>query len=256
MRDGVGSHNTVKSVEIAMQVVETLKDKGGMGVTEIAEEMGLPKSTSHRHLKTLADKGYLVKDGTTYRTGLRFLEIGEAARTRLPGSEIIRPKVKKIAIETGEKAQFFVEEHGKAVYVYQETGDQAVELEFGVGERVPLHSTAGGKAILSKWSDDRIEKYVETCDFTEITSYTITDPDELFDEIERTRERGYGLNKEEHYEGFIAVGVPVLGKSATVLGALSVGGPINRMKGDRLENEILTLLLGVSNELELNLRYS
>lgn len=250
------SPNTIKSVHEALRIIEILREKGGMGVTELASELDLPKSTTHRYLKTMTDNEYLVQEGTTYHIGLRFLEIGEFARTRRDGFEMVKPKVEKIAEETGEKAQFIVEEHGKAVYVYQETGDQAVQLEFGVGARIQLHSTAAGKAIMAQWPEERVEEYIERHGFSELTSQTIMSREELLAELEETRERGYGLNEQEHIEGFIAVGVPIFDSSNTVLGALSVGGPVNRLQGDWLEEEVISLLLGMSNELELNLRYS
>lgn len=249
------SPNTVKSVQVALRIIEILKEKGGMGVTELASELDLPKSTTHRYLKTLTMNEYLIQEGTTYHIGLRFLEIGEFSRTRQQGFQMVKPKVEMIAEETGEKAQFIVEEHGKAVYVYQEIGDQAVKLKFGVGARIQLHSTAAGKAIMAQWPEERVQAYVDTHGFSEFTPHTITSREELFMELEKTREQGYGINKQEHIEGFIAVGVPIYNSSDTVLGALSVGGPLNRMQGDWLE-EVIRLLLGMSNELELNLRYS
>ncbi|WP_436348541.1 IclR family transcriptional regulator [Natronorubrum sp. FCH18a] len=239
-----------------MRIIEILMEKGGMGVTELASELDLPKSTTHRHLKTLEENEYLVREGTSYHLSLRFLELGEFSRDRCDGFEMVKPKVEKIATETGEKAQFIVEEYGKAVYVYQKTGNQAVNLGLGVGSRIQLHSTAAGKAIMAHWPEERIEDYIETHGFSELTPHTIMNREELLDELEETRERGYGLNSQEHVEGFIAVGVPIFNSSDTVLGALSVGGPVNRLQGDWLEDEVITLLLGMSNELELNLRYS
>lgn len=250
------SPNTVKSVHVALRIIEIFKEEGGMGVTELASHLNLPKSTTHRYLKTLTTNEYLVQEGTTYHIGLRFLEIGEFSRTRRKGFEMVKPKVEKIAQETGEKAQFMVDEHGKAVYVYQETGDQAVKLDWGVGARIQLHSTAAGKAIMAQWPEERVGEYVDKQGFSALTSHTITNREELLDELEKTRERGYGLNEQEHIKGFVAVAVPIFDSSDTVLGALSVGGPVNRMRGERLKEEVIALLLGISNELELNLRYS
>lgn len=250
------SPNMVKSVHIALRIIEILKEEGGMGVTELASYLDLPKSTTHRYLKTLTTNEYLVQQGTTYHVGLRFLEIGEFSRIRRDGFEMVKPKVERIAHETGEKAQFIVEEHGKSVYVYQETGDQAVNLGLGVGARIQLHSTAAGKTIMAEWPEKKVERYIEKHGLSELTPHTIMDREELLDELERTRERRYGINEQEHIEGFTAVGVPIFNSSDTVLGALSVGGPVNRMKGERLENEVIDLLQGMSNELELNIRYS
>ncbi len=250
------SHSTVNSVEVALRIIETLKEQGGMGVTELATELDLPKSTTHRYLKTLTENEYLVQNGTTYHIGLRFLGVGEFSRTRRRGFQMVKQKVEEIAEETGEKAQFIVEEHGKAVYVYQEIGEKGVKLGWGVGTRIDLHSTSAGKAIMAEWPEERVEEYVDTHGLRELTPHTITSHEALMEELEETRERGYGINEQEHVDGFIAVGVPVHNSSDTVLGALSVGGPVNRLQDDWLEQEVINLLLGMANELELNLRYS
>lgn len=251
-----GSPNTVKSVEVALRIIEALKEQGGMGVTELATELDLPKSTTHRYLKTLTENEYLVKEGTTYDIGLRFLGIGEYSRARRREFQMVKQKVKEIADETGEKAQFIVEEHGKAVYVYQDTGEKAVKLGWGEGARLDLHSTAAGKAIMAEWPEERVQQYIETHGLPELTSHTITDREKLFEELEQTRERRYGINEQEHVDGLIALAVPVHSSPDTVIGALSVGGPLDRLQDEWREEEVVSLLLGMSNELELNLRYS
>jgi len=250
------SPNTVNSVDIALRVIEALKEHEGMGVTALANELDLPKSTTHRYLKTLTDNEYLVQRGTTYHIGLRFLGIGEFARNQQNGIELVRHKVDEIAETTGEKAQFIVEEHGKAVYVYQKTGEKAVKLRWGEGSRVQLHSTAAGKVIMADWADKRVDEYIDTHGLNRLTEHTITTREALRSDLETVREQGYGINEQEHVDGFIAIGVPVPDASGTVIGALSVGGPVNRIRDQWTEEEITSLLLGMSNELELNLRYA
>ena len=88
------------------------------------------------------------------------------------------------------------------------------------------------------------------------TQHTIVDPDALRTELDEIRERGYAFNIEESTNRLHAVGAPVTLPDGRVLGAISVSGPSHRMKGDRLEHEIPDLLLGIVNELELNIMYS
>jgi len=85
---------------------------------------------------------------------------------------------------------------------------------------------------------------------------TITDPQTLYAELERVRERGYSVNKQENIEGLHAVSAPVMDTNGHVFGALSVSGPTHRMKGEWFEDELPDLLLGAANELELNITYS
>jgi DNA-binding IclR family transcriptional regulator len=123
------------------------------------------------------------------------------------------------------------------------------------GKRVPVHASAAGLAILSKLSTDRVEAIIARHGLEALTSETITDRDDLFDELDRIRERGYSVNDQGTIEGLRAVGAPVTDADGEVIGGLSISGPINRMRGERFEEEFPSLLLGATNELELNIAY-
>lgn len=106
-------------------------------MTEVAAELGYAKSTVYRHLSTLAELGYVVKTDNEYRVGLRFLELGQHARTRQTGYDLTTKKVEEIAEQTGEWAQFIVKEHGDAVYIHRAFGDNAVWTDPGSGAGPP-----------------------------------------------------------------------------------------------------------------------
>lgn len=247
---------TVATAETLLEIVEFLKTVEGAGVTEIATELGYAKSTVHRHVSTLESLGYLVATDDGYRLGLRFLELGRQAQRRHRGYRLAKTKVEEIATQTGERVQFIVEEHSEAVYVWRSHGERAVRTDPGVGSRVPLYATAAGKSILAHLPDPQLEELIEQFDFEPLTENTITDSEDLRDELSAIRERGYSFNMEENLESLRAVGVPVLGAEDEVIGALSVSGPSHRMKGERFEEELPDLLLGAANELQLNVAYS
>lgn len=248
--------DTVTTAVTLLDIVEFLKTEEGAGVTEVATELGCAKSTVHRHVSTLESLGYLVRTDDGYRLGLRFLELGRQAQRRHRGYRLAKDKVEEIANETGERVQFIVEEHSEAVYVWRSHGDRAVRTDPGVGSRIPLYATAAGKSILAHIPEPELESLIGQFEFEPLTAETITDSDELRDELKTIRERGYSFNREENLDSLRAVGVPVLGEEDEVIGALSVSGPSHRMKGERLEEELPDLLLGAANELQLNIAYS
>ncbi|GAB3031565.1 IclR family transcriptional regulator [Natronobiforma cellulositropha] len=252
----IDSENTVKSVETSFHIVEYLKDVDGARVTEVADALGIAKSTVHRHLVTLVEIGCVVKEGDIYDVGFRFLEFGEYAKTRKAAYAMAEEKVKELAAKTEERAQFLVEEHGQSVFVYRETGRNAVQTDPGIGKRVPIHASAAGKAILAHLPTEEVREIIDQHGLVALTEHTITDPDALFAELEEIRERGYALNNQENIDSLRAVGVPVLGNNDQVIGSLSVSGPTHRFKGQYVEREIPDLLLGTANELELNIKYS
>lgn len=254
--DSNGRPDSVQTARTLFDVTQCIKEGGGMTLTEIVSELDYAKSTVHRHLRTLERLGYIVQREDGYHVGLRFLDIGVTARNSYDGYKLIRDKVEEIADETDERAQFFVEEHGEAVYLTRSVGEQAVHTDPGIGSRIPLYAASAGKAILAELPESELFELIEQFDFEPITEHTITDPDELLDELENIRERGYSFNREESLQGTHAVGVAICGPQEEVIGGLSVTGPSHRLKGERFERKLPNLLLGAANELELNIAHS
>jgi DNA-binding IclR family transcriptional regulator len=251
-----GPPRTVKTTKTVFDIIETLREKGGARVTEVADELGLANSTVHRHLVTLTDRKYVTKEGDVYHVGLKFLELGEFTRSRQRAYSLAETKVAELAEETGERAQFIVEEHGDAVYIHTEAGENAVKTDSAVGKRIPIHATSAGKVILAHMLRPRLAAILDDLELTPETENTITDMDEFRTELEGIRERGYAFNDQEHTEGLRAIAVPINDPNEGVIGALGISGPTHRMTDEWYRTEIPNLLLGSANELELNVEYS
>ncbi|MFB6070608.1 MAG: IclR family transcriptional regulator [Halanaeroarchaeum sp.] len=249
------SPNRVNALDKAFDVVEALKELDGARVTTVADHLGYPQSTVHNHLTTMQDRGFVTKEGDTYHAGLKWVEIGGYVATRKDEYTLAVEKAREIAEETGERAQFIVEQGGKGIYVGTETGEKAVQVDARVGKRTHLHASAAGKALLAALPGERVDEIVADPGLEPLTENTITDRDELESELETIRERGFGLNDEESIEGLRAVGTAITGADGTVMGALSVSGPSSRMDGAKFTEDVPELLAEVSNELELELKY-
>jgi len=246
----------IKSSATMFRLLQELQDRGGAGVTELAETLDVSKSTVHNHLSTMATHEYVVQDGDEYRVGLRFLDHGSHARTRCEGFDQIKQKVREVAEETGELCQYLVPEHGKGIFIARESGQQAVQTSTRVGKRVHLHHVTAGKAVLAHMSNDWVDEIIERHGLPPKTHQTITTREDLRQELEHVREQGYAFDKEEHVRGLYAIGVPVLVEDDRLLGAISVAGPSHRMSEDTNESKLSQLLEGVTNEIELNLVYA
>jgi len=245
----------VKSVVTLFSILEFLKSNDGMGVSELAREMKMSKGAVHRYLQTLVDEGYAVNENGTYKLAMRFLDYGTYVRDEYPFNDYIQPKVRQLAEQTGERVQYLVEEHGRGIYLHRERGQNAVETDARVGKIVYLHTTSPGKAILSQMSDERVTEIVAEHGLVAQTSQTITDRERLFEELADIRDRGYAINKQEHISGLVAIGVPITGPNDEILGGLSVSGPANRIKDEIDAGSIQRTLLGIKDEIELNLSY-
>jgi DNA-binding IclR family transcriptional regulator len=249
------STSTVQASETTLAVIEALQALDGGRVNEVAEYLDKSPSTVHRHLNTLLENDYATKRGDIYLLGMRFLTVGGTVQNRDPAFQMARTKVKELAEQTGERAQFLVEEHGYRIYVHTETGEQAVETDSQIGKRGPLHCSAAGKSILSKLPEAYIEEVFPNKELPAVTPNTLTDWEELMAELKTIRETEIAYNFEESTEGLNAIGTAITSPNEQVIGGLSISGPAHRLKGERLETEMADLLLGVANELELNIKY-
>jgi DNA-binding IclR family transcriptional regulator len=246
----------VRSLTTGFRIVEALHEGPPLTLSEVAEELDIAASTAHRHLTTLRQFGYVHREGERYRPGLRFLEVGEKARTRLKIYQIASPKIDQLAEETGEIIQLMMEEGGMGVRLCLKNGERGVPTDTLAGQYVFLHTNSTGKAILANLPPDRREEIIEQTQLPRQTKRTITDPEELRAELAAIRERGFAFNDEERIEGLRAVGTPIMGKGDEVVAAISVAGPSKRFRGDWFREELPSITAGAANEIELNLKYS
>jgi DNA-binding IclR family transcriptional regulator len=245
----------VQSVETACRIINELDKRDRAGVTELAEALNLAKATVHTQLQTLHDQEYVVQSGSEYRLGLRFLKLGESVKEHLGIYDIIRDELDDLAKETGEVAQFAVEEHGKAVYVYKKGGKKAVQTASYIGMREYMTCISLGKAMLAHMSEERVEEIIDRYGLPAYTEHTITDRDELLRELADIREKGYAVDQEEKIEGLECVASPVRIPNG-VLGAVSVSGPSSRMGSDSSMEKVPDLTIRAANVIEINAKYS
>jgi len=243
---------TIGAVENAVQVVDGLQELDGAGLDELAGHLGMPRSTVHLYLKTLEQFGYVVNTDGTWEIGLRFLRHGGYARKQMKVYRAAKPEVDRIAIETGESADIGVEQNGKRVLLYKSETEGAITDNNVTGEFTYLHWTGLGKTLLAWSPREHVEKIVEAHGLPGATEETITDLDALFEELERSVERGYVIEDEDHRTGVASIGVPILEEDThTAVGAISVTGPRNRILADDTEDELVDELQHSANVAEL-----
>jgi DNA-binding IclR family transcriptional regulator len=224
----------VKTTLTSLRIVSEIKRRDGATLAELADTLDSAKSTIHNHLATLVDEGLLVREDGEYDVGLRFLEFGEYARNRRPFYAVGEREAYRLAEATNEEANFSVVENG---YMYpleyvmgnSDPTDPTVGSKFlKVGSKFHMHNSASGKAVLAEYSDERVERIVASRGLPATTENTITTLDELLDELDGVRERGYSTNGEELQTGFRSIASSVTRPDGTVIGGLAIGGPSYR----------------------------
>lgn len=248
------SPRTVEAVDKACRIIDALQSLDGAGVTELADKLDISKGTIHTHLSTLNKNGFVVKDGTTYRPSLRFLDIGEDIKNSRQLYQIAQTEIEELAAETDTRVQISTEEFGVLVVLDIARSEHAIEAPTRVGKRDYLHCIAAGKAILAHLPQERIEAIIDRHGLPARTPNTITDPADLLEELEEVRREGIAFNDEEKIKGLRAVGAPVRSDTGDVLGSISASGPTSGMEGDRFRSEIPRAVSNVANTIELNIR--
>lgn len=244
----------VKSVRTTLSVVEALLDKNGATPAELTNHLGLPKSTIHDHLQTLAADNYVINENGEYQVGLRFLDIGSRAREQMPLYQTAIPEVDDLAQAIGEHVILMSREKGLGVILAIKGGEQAVSIDSHPGLHLRLHTTAMGKCILAHLPEDTREGIIDRYGLPAVTQETTVDVDELRGELEEIRERGYGVDSGGEIKGIKCIAAPIF-RDDVVVSALGLCGPVNRIKDD-YETEMRDQLLQSVNVIEVALNYA
>lgn len=251
--------NELKAPKTTFSIIETLKEVDGAGITKLATDLDLPKSTVQTHVNTLRELGYVVRDEEErgYRLSFSFLELGGYKRSQMELFKTAKPEVDRLAEETGEWSNLFVEENRKSVCLYWAAGNESVNLDTYVGRPESLHCTAGGKAMLAHFAQEKRDELISELTLDRKTESTITEVDELEDELASVRDRGFAYDHEERLSNVRCVAAPIFdNRTNRTIGGVSISGPSSRMAGDLFKEELPDLVMKAANVIEINLSYS
>jgi len=232
-REGGGQ---VQSLCRALSILNIIADDDhGMTMTDISQRAKLPLSTTHRLLTTLQHERYVRFDGdqSLWKIGVQAFIIGNAfVRSR----EIIatsRPFMVALMEKSGETTNLAVADQGECIYLAQVECRQMMRVQAKPGSRVPIHSSAVGKAILAAMPEDKGRKFIQMREFERATDKTVIDQAKLFREIEEVRAAGYARDDEEHCIGLRCVASVIYDEFGEPMAAVSLSGPMARVGDER-----------------------
>ena len=218
----------VQSLERAFAILETMADAGGViSLSQLAADADLPLPTIHRLVRTLVDLGYVRQEASRqYSLGPRLIRLGETTSRML--GRWSRPHMERVVHELGESVNLAMLDGDQVVYVGQVMASQnSMRMFTEVGRRVLPHSTAVGKAMMAEMDPSEVRALVTRTGMPARTEHTLTTPEALAAELDRTRERGYALDEGEQEIGVRCVAVVVPDAPQRI--ALSMSGPLPRM---------------------------
>ncbi|WP_428374723.1 IclR family transcriptional regulator domain-containing protein [Lichenicoccus sp.] len=246
----------VQSLVRALSLLNRISEsrEGGMSLTELAQQAGLPSSTTHRLLTTLEQERYVRFDAESrlWSIGVQAFATGcTFAKTRsLVG--LARPHMRALMEESGETVNLAVEDDGMAVYLAQVECRQMMRAFARPGSRVPLHCSAVGKTILMSCSDKALSRILHRHGMPRLTVKTIITPALLRADLERTRAAGHAFDDEEHAIGLRCLGAPITDENGEVIAAVSASGPMARMTDERLAS-LAGLVVGAAQSISHDL---
>ncbi|KMO74955.1 IclR family transcriptional regulator [Mycolicibacterium obuense] len=225
----------VQSVDRAVSVLEILARLGEVGVTELATEIGVHKSTVSRLLSALEDHELVEQahERGKYRLGFGLLRLSNAVSGQLDVTQQGREICERLAVELGETVNIAVLRSHYVVNVDQARGPRSVGSHNWVGELTPLHATSSGKILLAFMSADARRDVLADVRLTRYTDRTVTSMDELERQLEVVAGDGYVVSTEELEHGLTAVAAPIRDHAGIVIAALSVSGPVYRLDDGR-----------------------
>lgn len=242
------------AIDKALIVLGSLETvKVGRSLAEIAADTGLPKPTVHRILATLEKHGFAQQlSSGRYALGMRIAALGLFAASSSSLLSAGKPILDRLVLDCGETVHLGVLQGHSLLYIdRREPDDAAVRLAALPSPLTSLHASASGKVLLA-FGDEALLADVIAAGPVRYTAHTKTDPQELIDEVTKVREAGYAINEQERHEGVRAVGVPVTKRDGTVVGALSVAGPVQRIDDARIQ-EFRVVLAKAADELAAGL---
>lgn len=220
----------VKSVVTIRRILDCFsEERPVLTGSDLAQHLEMNKSTLHHVLKTMVDCGLLDRTSNRqYMLGLRLLEYGLRVRHRLRVEEVAMPVLERLRDLVQETVHLAIIDGLDALYIKKIDGRWSMRMASHEGYRTPLYASAVGKIFLA-YHPELIGPVVEH-GFHAFTPHTMVDPVRLEADLKRVCDQQYAINREEAELGLIAVAGPVFDASHTVMAAISVAGPSNRIE--------------------------
>ncbi len=225
----------VSSLERGLKVLELLGQKGSLSVSDVAAQLGMHRSASHRFLATLRELGYVVQDSSLrYRLSFRLFELGMAMVNALGIRQIARPFLEELAQISNETVNLGYWDGKEIVYIDKVKSREMLLMDLAIGTRVPTYCSAMGKAILAFRPADDQRAFVDSTPLKALTPKTNTDPKRLLLEMAKIREKGFAVDEEEMVMGIRCLAAPVFLYSEQPEYAISLSGPKSRLTDERM----------------------
>lgn len=228
----------VQSLSRALALLEALAEAdAGMLLTELAQQVGLAPSTTHRLLSTLHQNRYVDVDEERglWFIGVQAFTVGNAFLANRDFVSIARPFMRRLMEQSGESVNLAILDDGEAVFLSQVECREMMRMLARLGSRVPMHASAVGKALLAALPRSEIDAILTQRGLDRYTANTILTTTDLRRSLEKIRNAGYAIDDEEHAVGLRCAAATIHDEHGEPVAAISLSGPRARIPGERVE---------------------
>jgi len=232
-----------------------------LGISDLARELGLSRSTTHRYVATLASLRYLTQDPLTrkYRLGPRVLDLGFSAINSMELREVAAPHLRTLSDETGYTVNMAILDRLDIVYVERcrssRAGQREIDLNLHVGSRLPAYCTSLGKALLAYLPPEEQAATLAEIEFSRRGPNTITSRSALAAELKRVRAEGLAISNEELAYGLRSIAVPILSREGVAAAAINLAVHSSMLSMDDLVARLSPALRHTASEISAHLGY-
>jgi IclR family transcriptional regulator, KDG regulon repressor len=222
----------IQSVDRALRILDLFDEyETELKITDISEKMQLHKSTVHSLLKTLQNHHYIEQnmENGKYRLGMKLFERGNLVIRSLDIRTIAKRHLIDLSVKTGNTVHLVILDGKEGIYIDKVEGASATVLYSRIGRRIPVHSSAVGKALVGYKNMEELKEILKDYIYKKQTVNTITNEKDFIAELKKVRENGYALDSEENEPGITCIAVPIWDHSGSVVAALSMSQPSARL---------------------------
>lgn len=245
----------VKSATRALDVLELLAQQQPLlAHGEIAQALGMPKSSLTELLTTLEARGYVAMEAERYRLGPALLSLAGTLLRRTDVVRVAQPIIAALMMRTSESAALVLRQGTEVVVVCKENCDQPVLVSSQLGQRGSINNSAGGKAIMAFLSKPEQEAWLASGKLRRMTPQSVTDPDAMRRELAAIARGGISYSREEMFPGIVAMGLPVFDAVGSPCAGVSVAVPTLRFDKAR-EATVASALRAAAADISAALGY-
>src|SRR5512138_3262385 len=252
------SEYIIQAVDHALDLLEQFHDDvDELGVTELSKRLTLHKNNVFRLLATLESRGYIEQNKITenYRLGLKTLELGQTFVRQMGLLRQARPVLETMVKECNETSYVAILKDFHIIYLDVVETDLTVRVVPRVGSRLPSYCTAAGKVQIAYMTEEELDHYLPSKELKGYTPSTITDRDEFKAHLKKIAEQGYAIDNEEMDIGVCCVGAPIRDYTRRIIGAVSISGPSMRFSMERMEKELIPLVIKAGEDISTKLGF-